>query len=108
MSRALSTSTVEGRISASTKASSIAMQPPWPIIGELACAASPMSTTRLAVDWQSGADREPAHGRGNTVGADDEVVRAGGAVAEFDGNAVALLAQRRDGGRKTAVHGGAG
>src|SRR5262249_59221766 len=61
-----------------------------------------------AVDWQSGADREPAHGRGNTVGADDEVVRAGGAVAESDGNALAPLAQRRDGGRKTAVHGGAG
>jgi hypothetical protein len=32
--------------SASTHASSMAMQPPCPVIGELACAASPMSTTR--------------------------------------------------------------
>src|SRR5262249_59215843 len=55
-----------------------------------------------AVDGWRRIEGKPTHGRVDAVGADDEVVRAGTAVAELDGYTPVVSAQCRDRRAETA------
>src|SRR5262249_42866094 len=61
-----------------------------------------------AVDGPGAAERRLADARAEAVGADDQGVLAGGAIAEPDRDAALVMAERRHPGPEAAGHGGGG